>query len=141
ARRGDAPWLIGVWMVVAAASWVERGNNYFFLPLVPFAVAALYVLSRRSRPAAIALTIALVLLAQPFRHVITVIPELHAASAPPLFDEMSDRSIRAARRFAATLKPSETFVDFSNSALLYSLLGRDCPLRYVEVANYQPEAM
>jgi hypothetical protein len=141
ARRGDAPWLIAVWMVVAAASWIERGNNYFSLPLVPFAVAALYALSRRSRPVAVALTIVLVLLAQPFRHVITVVPELHAAPAPPLFDETSDRSIRAARRFAMTLKPGDTFVDFSNSALLYSLLGRDCPLRYVEVANYQPEEM
>jgi hypothetical protein len=140
-RRGDAPWLIAVWMVVAAASWIERGNNYFSLSLVPFAVAALYALSRRSRPVAVALTIALVLLAQPFRHVITVVPELHAAPAPPLFDETSDRSIRAARRFAKTLKPGDTFVDFSNSALLYSLLGRDCPLRYVEVANYQPEEM
>jgi hypothetical protein len=141
ARRGDGPWLIAVWMVVAAASWIERGNNYFSLVLVPFAVAALYALYRRSRPTAIALTIALVLLAQPFRHVITVVPELHAAPAPRLFDETSDRSIRAARRFAKTLKPGETFVDFSNSALLYSLLGRDCPLRYVEVANYQPEEM
>jgi len=141
ARRGDAPWLIGVWMVVAAASWIERGNTYFFAALVPFVVAALYALSRQSRPVATALTIALVLLAQPFRHVITVVPELHAAPPPPLFDEMSDRSIRAARRFARTLKPGDTFVDFSNTALLYSLLGRDCPLRFVEVANYQPEEM
>lgn len=141
ARRADAPWLIGVWMVVAAASWIERGNSYFYLALAPFAVAALYALSRRSRPVAVALTIALVLLAQPFRHIITVVPELRAATAPPLFDETSDRSIRAARRFSKTLKPGETFVDFSNTALLYSLLGRDCPLRWVEVANYQPEEM
>jgi hypothetical protein len=140
-RRSDAVWMIAVWMVVATASWVERGNNYYHVAMMPFIVAALYVLYRHSRPAAVALTIAVVLLAQPFRHVITVVPELYAAKAPPLFDEMSDRSIRAARRFAATLKPGETFVDFSNSAILYSLLGRDCPLRFVEVANYQPESM
>jgi hypothetical protein len=141
AQENDAPWLIGVWMVVAGASWVERGNAYFYVAVVPFIVAALYVLRRYSRPIAIAITIVLVVLAQPFRHVITVVPELHAMKPLPLFDETSDRSIRAARHFAATLKPGETFVDFSNSALLYSLLGRDCPLRYVEVANYQPDEM
>ncbi|HEX3580849.1 MAG TPA: hypothetical protein VH087_03745, partial [Thermoanaerobaculia bacterium] len=140
-RRGDAVWLIAVWMVVATASWVERGNNYFHVAMMPFVVAALYILARRSRPAAIALTIAIVLLAQPFRHVITLIPELHAIQAPPLFDERADRSIRAARHFDATLAKGETFVDFSNAAITYSLLGRDCPLRYVEAANYQPEAM
>jgi hypothetical protein len=140
-RRGDAVWLIAVWMVVATASWVERGNDYYHAAMMPFVVAALYALSRYSRPAAVALTIAIVLLAQPFRHVITVLPELHAAQAPPLFDDTAQQSIRAARHFNATLARGETFVDFSNAAITYSLLGRDCPLRFVEVANYEPEAM
>jgi hypothetical protein len=140
-RRGDAVWLIAVWMVVATASWVERGNNYFHFAMMPFVVAALYRLSRFAKPAAVALTVAIVLLAQPFRHVITVLPEFYAMKAPPLFNELGDRSIRAAKRFDATLRNGETFVDFSNTAILYSLLRRDCPLRYVEVANYQPEAM
>ena len=141
AGANDAPWIIGVWMVVSAASWVERGNLYFYVAVVPFIVAALYVLSRYSRPIAIALTFFVALLAQPFRHVITVVPGLYAMKRPPLFDETSDRSIRAARHFGAALKPGDTFVDFTNSALLYALLGRDCPLPFVEVANYQPEKM
>jgi hypothetical protein len=140
-RRSDAVWLIAVWIVVATASWVERGNNYFHVAMMPFAVAALYALSRHARAAAVALTILLVILAQPFRHVITVIPQLHAAQAPPLFDERAERSLRAARHFDGTLQRDETFVDFSNAAIVYSVLQRDCPLRYVEVANYQPEAM
>lgn len=140
-RRGDAVWLIAVWMVAAAASWVERGNDYYYAAMMPFVVAALYTLSRYSRPVAVALTIAIVLLAQPFRHVITVVPELHAAGRPPLFDDAAQHSIRAARHFNATLGRGDTFVDFSNAAITYSLLGRDCPLRYVEVANYQPESM
>jgi hypothetical protein len=140
-RRSDAVWLIAVWMVVATASWVERGNYYFHFAMMPFVVAALYALSRRLRPAAVALTVAVVLLAQPFRHVITVVPELHAANRFPLFDERAERSIQAARHFNSTLGHDETFVDFSNTALLYSLFGRDCPLRHVEVANYQPPDM
>jgi hypothetical protein len=52
---------------------------------------------------------------------------------------MVTTSIRASQRFVATLKPDETFVDFANSALLYALLHRDCPLRQVEVANYQSD--
>ncbi|HEX7190856.1 MAG TPA: hypothetical protein VF381_04710 [Thermoanaerobaculia bacterium] len=141
AGKDDAPWLIGVWMVVAGASWVERGNFYFYVAVVPFLVAALYVLWHYSRPVATALTVVVVLLAQPFRHIVTVVPELHAIKPLPLFDETINRSINAARHFAVALKPGETFVDFTNSAVLYSLLGRDCPLRFVEVANYQPEEM
>lgn len=140
-RRSDAVWLIAVWMVVATASWVERGNYYFHFVMMPFVVAALYALSRRVRPAAVALTIVVVLLAQPFRHVITVVPEFHASNRLPLFDERAERSIQAARHFNATLGRDDTFVDFSNTALLYSLFGRDCPLRHVEVANYQPDDM
>src|SRR5258706_15376765 len=38
------------------------------------------------------------------------------------------------------LKPEETFVDFTNRGLLYYLVDRDCPLRQIEVAFYEPEA-
>jgi hypothetical protein len=56
-----------------------------------------------------------------------------------MFIPIVNTSIHAAQQFVATLKPDDTFVDFSNSALLYSLVHRDCPLRQVEVANYQTE--
>jgi hypothetical protein len=137
ARRSDAPWLIGVWIVVAAASFVERGNFHFVAAVTPFIVVALWTLSKYARTAAAILTAAVIVLAQPLRHVTTVIPEVRAARPLPLFDSVSESSVKAARRFAATLRPNETFVDFTNSALIYPLVGRDCPLRYVEVANYQ----
>jgi hypothetical protein len=136
-RRSDAPWLIGIFIVVAAASYVERGNFHFYPASVPFLIAALWVLSRRSRTAAAILSVILILIAEPVRHVISVIPNLRKAPMPALFNDTASASIKAARRFAAALDPRDTFVDFSNSALLYPLLGRDCPLRQIEVANYQ----
>jgi len=139
ARRSDGPWLIGVWIVVAAAAFVRRGNFQFNPAVTPFIVAAIWTLWRYARTVAIVLAVAVVLLAQPFRHVITVIPELRDAQESPLFDPTTAASISAARRFAATLKPDETFVDFASSGMLYSLLGRDSPLRQVEVANYQAD--
>jgi hypothetical protein len=139
ARRSDGPWLIGVWMVVAAASLIERGNSYYFVVGAPFLFVTIWTLRRYARTLAIVLMVAVVLLAEPFRHVIAVIPELRHAKQGPLFDATAATSIRAAQRFASTLKPQETFVDFSNSALIYALLNRDCPLRQVEVANYQSD--
>lgn len=139
ARRDDAPWLIGVWMVVATASFIERGNPYFNVVMTPFLFVALWMLRRHARTLATVLFVAIVLLGEPFKHVISVIPELRAAKEGPLFDPAVSASIRASQRFVNTLKPDETFVDFANSALLYALTKRDCPLRQVEVANYQSD--
>jgi hypothetical protein len=138
-RRSDGPWLIGVWMVVAAASLIERGNSYYFVVGAPFLFAAIWALRRHARTLATVLMVVVVLLAEPVRHVIAVIPELRHAREEPLFEPTVARSIHAAQRFTGTLKPQDTFVDFSNSAMLYALLNRDCPLRQVEVANYQSE--
>lgn len=137
AKRSDAPWLIGVWIVVGAASFVERGNFHFYPAIGPFLVACLFLMWRHARTLAIVLTVILVLRAEPFRHLITVVPQVRQAQLPPLYDPTAEGSIKAAEHFNATLKPDETFVDFSNSALLYWILHRDCPLRQVEVANYQ----
>ncbi|MEA2237176.1 MAG: hypothetical protein QOC81_1900 [Thermoanaerobaculia bacterium] len=139
ARRSDGPWLIGVWMVVAAASFIERNNSYYFIVGTPFLFVTIGTLRRTSRTLATVLMVAVILLAEPFRHVITVIPELRSAKQGPMFTPTVSTSIRAAQQFVATLKPDDTFVDFSNSALLYSLVHRDCPLRQIEVANYQTE--
>jgi hypothetical protein len=139
ARRSDAPWLIGVWIVVGGASFVERGNFHFYPAVTPFFIACIFLMWRHARTVAIVLTIVLVLRAEPFRHLITVVPQVRYAKLPPLFEPAAARSIVLAQQFAKTLKPDETFVDFSNSALLFWILHRDCPLRQVEVANYQSE--
>jgi hypothetical protein len=139
ARRSDGPWLIGVWMVVATASYLERNNSYYFTMGAPFLFVTIWTLRRSARTLATVLMVCVVLLAEPFRHVITVIPELRSTEQGPMFVPIVTTSIHAAQQFVATLKPDDTFVDFSNSALLYSLVHRDCPLRQVEVANYQTE--
>jgi len=139
ARRSDGPWLIGVWMVVATASLIERGNTYYFVAGAPFLFVAIWTLRRYARTLAIVLMVVVVLLAEPFRHIIAVIPELRHTKQGPLFDPTVTTSIHAAQRFASTLQPQDTFVDFSNSALIYTLVHRDCPLRQVEVANYQSD--
>jgi hypothetical protein len=140
ARRQDALALIGVWTVVAAAAYVRRGSFHFAPALAPFVAAGLWTLSRRARTVSLVLTAVVVLLAEPFRHALIVIPGLREPRTEgPLFDPTTTASIDAARRFAATLRPGETFVDFSNSALLYPLLGRDCPLRHIGVTSYQKE--
>ncbi len=140
AQRSDAPWLIGVWMVVATASFITRADPYFNVVATPFIFVALWVLRRYARTLTTVLMVVVVLLAEPFRHVITVIPELRHAKEGPLFNPTVSTSIRAAQRFVATLKPDDTFVDFSNSTLLYTLTNRDCPLPQVEVASYQSGA-
>lgn len=140
AKRSDALWIIGIWIVVAAAGYVRRWNYHFNPAVTPFLVAGLWTLARHARTLATVLTVAAVLLAQPFAHIITVVPQLRENRAPqPLFEPTTLASIDAAKRFAATLRPDETFVDFSNSALLYTFLNRDCPLRHVTVASYQSE--
>ena len=49
--------------------------------------------------------------------------------------------VASARKYVElTLKPQETYFDFTNRALLFYLLRRDNPIRYVEVANYESEA-
>jgi hypothetical protein len=139
ARRGDGPWLIGVWIVVAAVSFISRGNFYFSAAVVPFIIAALWRLSRYARTAAIVLAVLLVLVAEPFKHAITTIPQFRAAPQMPLFDASTAAAVDAARRYVSTLKPGETFVDFANAGLLYTLLRRDLPVRQVEVALYSSE--
>jgi hypothetical protein len=139
ARRSDGPWLMGIWIVVAAVSFIVRVNPYYFIVGTPFLFVAIWTLRRTARTLAMVLMVVLVLLAEPFRHVIAVIPELRHARQGPLFDATITTSVHAAQRFASTLRPQETFVDFSNSALLYTLLNRDCPLRQVEAGYYQTE--
>lgn len=139
AKRSDAAWLIGLWIVLAGASFISRGNLYFNAVVMPFLAAALWRMSRHARTLAIVLAVAVVLIAEPLKHVISFIPAMRAAGPTPLFDPATNESVEAAKRFVATLPPGETFLDFANSALLYPLTKRDLPLRQVEVAQYESE--
>lgn len=151
--RSDAVWYAALWIVIAALSYVERRHFYYLFCGGAFLAAALYHLGRRSRPAAIALTIAVVFLARPFAHVFDLATPLrrsHGMSLPATlqspprargaaFDPRTAQAIPVAERFVSTLGPRETFFDFANAGLLYYLFDRDCPVRQMHVPMYETE--
>jgi hypothetical protein len=156
ARRGDGVWYIGAWIVAAGGSYVDRQNIYFIVAGAAFIVAALWTLSRHARTAAMMLSVFGALLANPFAHVMSVVPGLRETRGLPIgggafytgtprggnavFDRGAVTAIDAARRYVTTsMKPDETFVDFTNATLLYYLLDRDCPLRQTQVGLYESE--
>jgi hypothetical protein len=156
ASRKDAVWIVAGWMVLAGAAFVLRRHYYFAFALAPLLVGALLAMWRRSRPAAIALTIALIFFAKPFALVFDLNSQLRrSGGADPgewaeytalprargaAIDPNTHKGLAAAQRFLSTsLKPNETFYDFANAATLYYLFDRPCPIRYVEVPMYESE--
>jgi len=64
------------------------------------------------------------------------LPRAHGA----LFHARDARVAEIVQQYAAShLQPGETFFDFTNRGGLYFLLDRDCPIRQIEVAFYEPE--
>jgi hypothetical protein len=139
-RRSDARWLIGVWIVIAAATYVDRRNVYFNVVAAAFIVAVLQLLWRRARPAAIAIIVVLFFIAHPFRHVISLIPSVREPREQALFEPIAAKSVKAATKFVATLPPGQTFVDLSNTAMVYYLTNRDIPLRRLQIGMMESEA-
>jgi hypothetical protein len=153
--RRDAVWLVAGWIILAGAAWVLRRHHYFAFPLAAFLTGAIVALRRRSRPAAIALTVALAFFAKPFALVFDLSSPLRRSGGldvegwqeyTPLprargaiVDPLTHKGLGAAQRFLSTLEPHETFYDFANAATLYFLFNRNCPIRQVEVAMYESE--
>jgi len=139
--------IIAAWMVIAGLSYIDR-HNYNFAVLG--AVFIIVALSRLPRHAAISMTIVVIILARPFEHFIGVVPSLRKTNGigagdgvmidGALFDPPAASAIQTARRFAATMKPNETFVDFAGATMLYPLLGRDCPLRQAQIGIIETDA-
>ena len=50
-------------------------------------------------------------------------------------------TVRAAAAYIDRLPPGDTFVDFTNHDLLYFLFDRRCPIRQLEVAFYERDAL
>lgn len=144
-RTNDALRYVAAWMVIAGLSYIDRHNYHFALLGAVFIVVAI---SRLPRPAMIALTIVVLFLARPFEHFVSVVPALRKAHGigdgvmieGALFDPQAANAIGTARRFAATLKPNETFVDFAGATMLYPLLRRDCPLRQAQIGIMETQA-
>jgi hypothetical protein len=159
ARRGDAVWMIALWIVLAGASYVVRHHFYFAFALGPFLVGAILAVRRHSRPAAIALTIMLAFFAKPFSHVFDVALPLRRAGgvAVPqgwselttiprargaVMDARTKRGVETVQRFvSSSLKSDETFYDFASVGVLYFLLDRDSPARHPTVPAYESEGL
>jgi len=135
-RRSDSVWPIALWVVVAGVSYAQRRHLYANFAVTPLIAGLIWLVARRNRIAAIAITVAVILLAKPWDHVTKVaMPLIRAGGVQgPLVAPEIQKGIDAVRRFAEqNLKPGETFYDFSDSPALYYFLGRNCPTRHHQV--------
>jgi hypothetical protein len=154
-RRLEPLILLGVWTTATAVSYAERHHLYFGMIAAVMAMYVVLRLLRTQRAMAFVVIAALIVLAAPSTH-LGVIGAMRQARGPTdprwvevkelprargaLFHEADARTIAAARQYVErSLAPDETFLDFTNSGLLYFLLGRDNPIREYEVAFYESQ--
>jgi len=154
-RRVDAIWYVGLWLAIAGFAWIERQHGYHEFALSAFMVATLFRF-RRHR-AVIAVAVAVILLARPFAHLFDLATPLRRTHGLRPAGWVEFRSLPRARdavmlprtaaalasmqRFTTSeLRSNDTFFDFSNSALLYYLFDRNCPIPQVGVAFYESDA-
>lgn len=159
-RRFDTFVVITAFIVACSISYAER-HHLYFLFVVPelFAgaiVAFAHARTRVLRVAAPALTLLAIILGTPTTH-LGIVSWLRHARGPvdhglrevalprargAIFWAKDADTIESAHRYVEShLQPGETFFDFTNRGLFYYLFERDCPLRQIEVAFYEPEPL
>lgn len=157
-RRLEPIVLLGVWIVATALSYAERHHLYFSVVSTVVIVYVILRLLRRRSPLAIAAIVAAIVLASPTVHM-SIIGWMRRARGPveaawmegPKDPPRARGGLWYGRDAAVitsvgkyldlTLKPDETFFDFTNSGILYFLFRRDCPIRQYEVAFYETEEL
>ena len=144
-RRLNGTWLIGLWIVVAGMSYVERQHHYFDFAVAAFLVALLW--HRRQ----LALVVLLIVIARPLDHVFNLATPLRRAHGVPIgdakpfartdafFDPQTITALNSTQKFLATLPPNDTFFDFANAGLLYEIFDRETPIRHMSVPMYESE--
>jgi hypothetical protein len=144
-RRLNGRWLIGLWIVVAGMSYVERQHHYFDFAVAAFLVALLW------HHRQLTLIVLLIVIARPLDHVLNLATPLRRAHGVPIgdaqpfaktgayFDPPTIAALNTAQRFLATLPPNDTFYDFANAGLLYEIFGRETPIRHMSVPMYESE--
>ena len=151
AARGDGVWLIGLWIVLAGASYAERRHVYASFAMAAFLVSGLFLLARRrARCAAVALALVVAWLANPLGHVFALATPLRASgratvaggieigSIPRCRGVLLDPALRPATESVARfvdgrLRAGETWFDFTDHPVLYYLFDRHCPMRHLEI--------
>ena len=153
----EAALIVAFFTMVSAFSYAERHHTYwqFGIPAL-LAIALFSLISIRTRLAGAAATLLIVILlvtAQPTTHLAIAaslrrthgpldpgwrtldLPRAHGA----FFRDRDAQVVEIVQRYVAShLQRGETFFDFTNRGGLYFLLDRDCPIRQIEVAFYEP---
>ena len=154
-RKLEPVLLIAVFSVATAISYAERHHLYFRMTALVIVVYVILRLLRQRSVLALPAILAAITLAAPSAHM-GVTSWLRRSRGPieagwievrdlprakgAYFHENDARALASVRRYLArSLKPDETFFDFTNSGLLYFLTNRDCPIREYEVAFYESE--
>jgi hypothetical protein len=157
-RRLEPIVILAVFIVVTAISYAERHHLYFEILAPVLAVALiLWLLRRRQTALAIVTILAAIALAAPTTHlgVIGWMRGMRGPAEPGWIElahiprargayihERDAAAINSVEKYLAlSLRPDETFFDFTNSGLLYFLFRRDCPIRQYEVAFYETEEL
>jgi hypothetical protein len=152
-RRIEPLIVIGLWTALASISWAERQHVYFNFMIAPLLIAAITVIPRSQRRFAIGAVVAAVIIARPaaqLRFLHTLRGDrgrVNPAGYSQLFELPRARGVLMETKDAAvvqivnkyvtsSLRPDETFLDFTNSGMLYFLLERDCPVRQSEVGFF-----
>lgn len=153
--------IVAAYVIVCGISYAERHHLSFLIAVPPLAMATVFRMRHARaavvRAAAPIVVLMLVMIAQPTYHIAiagslrrepervieegwTEIGELPRARGA-FFRESDAAVVRKVAQYAGQrLRPDETFFDFTNRGMLYFLLARDCPIRQIEVAFYEPEA-
>lgn len=151
--------VLSAFVAICCVSYAERHHQHFQFAVAPLVVAAVWRMWRARDPmarlAAPAVTLLVIMIASPTIHIAitaalrrsrapidagwTVTSEPRAAGA---WIRERDAAILAASRayLERTVGPDGTFFDFTNRAMLFFLLDRDCPIRQIEPAFYETEA-
>jgi hypothetical protein len=156
-RRIEPLVVIGVWMVLTGISYAERHHHYFGMAVAVLLTAWIVRLVRRRSILAVPVIAAAIILANPTTHA-SVLGVNRAArgTAPAEWIEVRDlprargaywhtrdaAMLAGVQKYLAlSLKPGETFFDFTDSGILYYVFNRDCPIRQYEVAFYETEEL
>jgi hypothetical protein len=145
-----------VFMLICAGSYAERHHLYFQYAVAPVIIACIWWLLRHhgavAQLMARILIIAVLMIAQPTIH-LAIAASLRSARGPldpgwrevlgnrtrgAYFNEANAVALETARSYLDThLARGDTYFDFTNRGGMYFLVGRECPIRFVEVSFYE----
>jgi hypothetical protein len=155
-RRFEPFVLVALWAVLTGVSYAERGHRYFGMAAVVLFVTLTVRLLRRRSGLAIAMIVVAFVIARPTTHLAVLGSNRIKRGPPEDWVEIRDvprargaywhtsdaASIASVKKYLdLSLAPDETFLDFSNSGILYFLFRRDCPIRQYEVAFHQTDEL